>query len=850
MTVDESFKEFYNPGKFKISNREGESINFNEFTIKKLNSIHDVSRIGTFGQLKLSNQMLDKKSRNLLTFEGTDRVRVVKELKQEEYLSIFEDNKNARIAKMQDRLDMLKRFQTSTFNNQDYFDAKEIDVLEKELLVLDKEKVNIDEVQEIFGETNLKIVEYAVIPKQLFTDNNILKEQVKRIWGIFKTLEQQSNLNFTEVPFLDETHQLNLLCAYMMKNKLMENSVMQYLYEIQNPVKKAQIILDLLEDFKNKYVSTWKTHSKGVEKASTAKEAKQQIDELYSYLRKIQEESSSPTKKMVLKKVRESLESKNYPQSIREVIMEELQKFEDLSENFPEFQTIKDFLELVSELPYGKMSQDTYDVESAREILDKDHYGMKKVKDRILEFIAVAKLKNQIKGKNILMVGPPGVGKTSIASSIAKALNREFIRISLGGESDVAILKGHRRTYIGAYPGKLVQALKTAQTENPVILLDEIDKISKGYRGNIQDTLLEILDPQQNNDFRDNFLEAPLDLSKVLFICTANLLETISPPVLDRLEVIELSGYTTEEKMKIAKSHLIPKALDKSGIEIFDIDFTEEGLKSLIQDYARESGVRSLQKKINRICEKICKKIVINPDDDSHQISPQNLKEYLGVKIFGKQRLYGENLPEGISIGLGYNSIGGSILFIETSISTFGSGAGQTDLEKEKGKKGSVKGSITVTGSLGETMKESIQIAYTFSKNICFSKYGNDFLEQNDIHIHFPEGASKKDGPSAGIAITTALISLATGKPICGKLGMTGEISLNGKVLKIGGLREKILAAKREGLNTIIVPSSNKIDVEEIEANLKEGIEFHFISEYDQALPLIFGENLKSSITN
>lgn len=315
----------------------GESVNFNEFTIKKLDSIHDVARIGTYGQLKLSSQMLDKKSRNLLTFEGTERIRIVKELKQEEYLSIFEDNKKIRISKMQDRLDMLKRFKTSTFNNQDYFDAKEIDILEKELGALEKEKVNSDEVLEVFGETNLKIVEYAIIPKQLFTDNNILKEQVKRIWAIFKTLEQQSNLNFTEVPFLDETHQLNLLCAYMMKNKLMDTSIMQYLYEIQNPVKKAQIVLDLLEDFKNKYVSTWKTHSKGVEKASSAKEAKQQIDELYSYLRKIQEESSSPTKKMVLKKVRESLETKNYPSSIREVIMEELQKFEDLSENFPEF---------------------------------------------------------------------------------------------------------------------------------------------------------------------------------------------------------------------------------------------------------------------------------------------------------------------------------------------------------------------------------------------------------------------------------------------------------------------------------------------------------------------------------
>lgn len=782
-----------------------------------------------------------------MTFEGVDRVRVVKELKPEEYSSIFEDNKKSRLLKMADRLDMLKKFQTSSTSNVDVFDAKEITQIEKELQSLSNEQVNMSEILETFAETHLKIVEYSLIPKQLFTDNMVLKSQVQQIWGIFKELEQQSNLNFTEVPFLDEVHQLNLLCAYMGKNKMFEPSVMQYILEIQNPVKKAQIILNLLKDFKQKYVNTWQIHSKGVHKASSSKEAKEQIDELYSYLRKIQEESNSPVKKMVLKKVREALEAKNYPPSIKEIIMEELQKFEGLSEQYPEFQTIKDFLELVSELPYGKTSEDNFDVASARLTLDKDHFGMKKVKDRILEFIAVAKLRNKVKGKNILLVGPPGVGKTSIASSIAKCLNREFIRISLGGESDVAILKGHRRTYIGSYPGKLVQALKTAQTENPIILLDEIDKISAGFRGNLQDTLLEVLDPQQNHEFKDNFLEAPLDLSKVLFVCTANLLETISPPVLDRLEVIELSGYTTEEKIEIARKHLIPKSLEKAGIEDFEINFTDEGLRSIVQDYARESGVRSMEKKVNRICEKICKIIVENPDKDSHSITSENIRNYLGVKIFGKQRLYQKSMPEGISIGLGYNSIGGSILFIETSKSSFSSK--KTD-ENEKaqissGKAGG-KGNLIITGSLGDTMKESIQIAHTFSKNFCFQRFGNDFLEQNDIHIHFPEGASKKDGPSAGITITSALISLATGSPISGELGMTGEISLNGKILKIGGLREKVLAAKREGLNKVVVPLSNKLDIEELDDNLKDGMQFYFVGEFEDALGVIFKESALS----
>lgn len=629
----------------------------------------------------------------------------------------------------------------------------------------------------------------------------------------------------------------------MAKHKILENNVLQFILEVESPILKAQIMLDLLGEFKSQYVQNWSLHSESVKTPENTTEAKQQIDELYTYLKKIQEESSSPVKKMVLKKVRENLDNKVYPESIKEVIMDELQKFEDLNEMYPEFQTIKDFLELVSELPYGVLSEDNFDISQAKEILDKDHYGMEKVKERILEFIAVAKLKKEIKGKNILLVGPPGVGKTSIASSIAESLGREFIRISLGGETDVALLKGHRRTYIGAYPGKLVQGLKTAQTENPVILLDEIDKITPGFRGNLQDTLLEVLDPQQNHQFRDNFLEAPLDLSKVLFVCSANLLETISPPVMDRLEVIELSGYTSEEKKQILRKHLLPTALEKTGMTEYDIDITDEAIEKIIQDYARESGVRSLEKKVKRICEKMCKKVVEDETFDQFQLTPEQVKEYLGVPIFNKQRLYGQQLPEGISIGLGYNSIGGSILFIETSKSSFAPQNQENEDSKEgddSGKPNQKKGLMTLTGSLGDVMKESIQIAHTLAKNICYDEFDNKFLEENDIHIHFPEGASKKDGPSAGITITSALISLATNKAISGEVGMTGEVSLNGKVLKIGGLREKLLAAKREGLKRIIMPYSNRIDVEELDKSITDGLDFNFVKNYEEVLEILF----------
>lgn len=339
-----------------------------------------------------------------------------------------------------------------------------------------------------------------------------------------------------------------------------------------------------------------------------------------------------------------------------------------------EFQTLKEFLDLISDLPYGIFSEDNFDIENAKKILDDDHFGMEKVKERILEFIAVSKLKGEVKGKAILLVGPPGTGKTSIATSIAKCLGRKFQRISLGGENDVSIIKGHRKTYIGAYPGKIVNALKLTQTSNPVILLDEVDKVARGYKGDIQDTLLEVLDPQQNHSFKDNFLEAPLDLSKVLFVCSANLLDTIIPALYDRMETIELSGYTAVEKKQIANNYLLPKSMEATGLKDYNVKFTDASIEKLIVSWAREAGVRSLNKLVNRICEKICLKIVKEEPGYNAEseivIEADQLKDYVGIPIFGKAKLYNV-LPEGISVGLGYNAIGGSILFIECVKNSF-----------------------------------------------------------------------------------------------------------------------------------------------------------------------------------
>lgn len=632
--------------------------------------------------------------------------------------------------------------------------------------------------------------------------------------------------------------------------------------EIDNPLERAHLVLKLTKRFKDDYLRIWTDISSKTEKASSPKEAKEQIDHLYKFLKKIQDENASPTKRNLIKKVRNSLETKKYPKELEQLIQEEFEKIQEMSENYHDFQLTKDFLDLVCDLPYGVESKDNYDLAKAKEILDKDHFGMEKVKKKILEFIAVSKIRGSVKGKNLLLVGPPGVGKTSVASSIARCLDREFVRISLGGESDVAVIKGHRKTYIGAYPGKLVKALKQAKTENPVILLDEIDKISTGFKGSIQDTLLEVLDPKQNHAFRDHYLEAPLDLSKVLFICSANLLETISEPLLDRLETIELSGYTREEKKMIATNYLIPKAMKEKGLNNEEgpqhkVEIPESTLEFLVDRYAREAGVRGLEKKVNRIFEQICRKIV-EEGQTEFLVQNEDVRKYIGPPVFSSEKLYPtSDLPKGVAIGLSYNSMGGGILFIESAQAAFPAAPAATstaiitspgsDSQPVEGKPASPvvtptpgPSGLIVTGSLGKVMQESLQIAHTFAKGLLQGFYSNKYLEENTIHVHFPEGASKKDGPSAGISITTALVSLATGIPVPADTGMTGEISLNGKVLKIGGLREKTLAAKREGLKRVIVPESNRPDVAEMPAEIREGIEFCFVKDYRDVLHLLF----------
>lgn len=532
-------------------------------------------------------------------------------------------------------------------------------------------------------------------------------------------------------------------------------------------------------------------------------------------------------------KYRERIKDKVVPKAVSDVIEEELNKLNFLESHSSEFNVTRNYLDWLTTLPWGVMSEENLDIDRATEILDADHYGMEDIKKRILEFIAVSQLKGTTQGKILCFHGPPGVGKTSIARSIARALNREYFRFSVGGMTDVAEIKGHRRTYVGAMPGKLIQCLKKTKTENPLVLIDEVDKIGKGYQGDPSSALLELLDPEQNVNFLDHYLDVPVDLSKVLFICTANVIDTIPEPLRDRMEMIDMSGYVAEEKVAIAKQYLIPQAKKDCGLEDKHINITDEALAVLIRSYCRESGVRNLQKQIEKIVRKVTFKIV-RKEIEFSEVTGQNLNELLGKPIFTHDRMY-ESTPPGVVMGLAWTAMGGSALYIETA---------KRKLIEAPKKDALGDGSLELTGHLGDVMKESARIALTVARNfIRKSDKENNFLESSHIHLHVPEGATPKDGPSAGVTIVTALLSLAKGTPIRQNVAMTGEVSLMGKVLPVGGIKEKTIAAKRSGVNCIILPEENKKDYTDLPSFITDGLEVHFVDHYSDVYKIVFPQD-------
>lgn len=516
---------------------------------------------------------------------------------------------------------------------------------------------------------------------------------------------------------------------------------------------------------------------------------------------------------------RERLTTRQVPEAALKRINDELDKLAILETGSPEYAVTRNYLDVMTELPWGVYSTDNLDLKHAREILNRDHDGLEDVKDRIIEFLAVGALKGQVGGSIILLVGPPGVGKTSIGRSVAAALDRKFYRLSLGGMRDEAEIKGHRRTYIGALPGKFIQAIRDAKTANPVIMLDEIDKIGASYHGDPASALLEVLDPEQNTEFLDHYLDVRFDLSKVLFICTANQLDTIPAPLLDRMETIRLSGYITAEKLQIARNHLWPKMLERSGMARDRISIDDEALRQIIEGYAREAGVRNLEKQLGRIVRKSAVRIV-EGHEDPIAVEPPDLDGYLGKPPFKTETPMS---GVGVITGLAWTAMGGATLNVEASLVH----------TKNRGFK--------LTGRLGEVMQESANIAYSYL-SAHLEEYQADpkFFDEAFVHLHVPEGATPKDGPSAGITMATALLSLARGQQPSRPLAMTGELTLTGQVLPVGGIREKLIAARRVDIHEIILPEGCRGDAEELPQHIREGLTLHFVAQFRQVVELVF----------
>ena len=519
-----------------------------------------------------------------------------------------------------------------------------------------------------------------------------------------------------------------------------------------------------------------------------------------------------------IKELEEKIEQAKLPPEVEEEARRELERLAEIHPSSAEYTVARTYLEWLVSLPWSVSTEDNLDIERAKRILDEDHYDLEKVKERILEYLAVLKLRGEMKGPILCFVGPPGVGKTSLGQSIARALGRKFVRISLGGVGDEAEIRGHRRTYIGALPGRIIQGLRRAGSNNPVFMLDEVDKLGRDFRGDPAAALLEVLDPEQNNRFVDHYLDQPFDLSKVMFITTANILDTIPPALLDRMEVLELPGYSEEEKLQIAKEYLVPKQVEEHGLRDEQINFADEALIRIIRDYTREAGVRNLEREIANVCRKVAAKIAAG-ELQGMEVSPEEVPKLLGPAKFFPE-IAERTERSGVAIGLVWTPVGGDIVFIEAT--------------KMRG-----KGKLILTGKLGEVMKESAQAALSYIRSKA-EELGIDpelFLE-NDIHVHVPAGAIPKDGPSAGVTIATALASLLTDTPVRPDLAMTGEITLRGRVLPVGGIREKVLAAHRVGLKKVILPKRNEVDLEEVAEHVKEALQFEFVESVDEVLRL------------
>jgi len=611
----------------------------------------------------------------------------------------------------------------------------------------------------------------------------------------------------------------NLLTYFVASSMRLDTGDRQALLEERNTEKRMRKLTMLL----TKELEVVELGHKIQSDIQREMEKNQREFYLRQQLRAIQEElGETDPQQAETNDLRKKIDEAGLPEDAKKAADRELDRLSKVPQASPEYSVIRTYLDWIVQLPWDKSTTDAIDIAKAREILDEDHYDLEKVKDRIIEYLAVGKLKKKLTGPILCFVGPPGVGKTSLGQSIARAMGRKFVRLSVGGVRDEAEIRGHRRTYIGAMPGTIVRALRDAGTRNPVMMIDEIDKVGSDYRGDPQSALLEVLDPAQNNSFRDHYLDLPFDLSAVLFVCTANDLSTISPPLRDRMEIIQLAGYTEFEKLQIAKRYLVKKQREANGLRDSQVQIGDPAIRAIINDYTREAGVRNLEREIGTVFRKVARKIAEAPRYKA-RVKPENLVDYLS-----KPRFYNEvkkrTASVGVTTGLAWTPVGGDIMFIETSTMP---GTGK----------------LVLTGQLGDVMKESAQAAVSFLRSRSVELgLPDDYFGKHDMHIHVPAGAVPKDGPSAGIALATSIASLVTNTKVDSNLAMTGEITLTGQVLPIGGLKEKVLGAKRAGINKIVIPKRNEIDLDDVPKEVRDTMTFVPVEEISEVFEQAFGK--------
>jgi len=681
------------------------------------------------------------------------------------------------------------------------------------IIVQGRQRFKIDEI--IREEPNIT-ARVTPIPDKLINANRkeakaliqTLRDSAHKIFKLNPEIPQEARIA------LDNIESPVFLIHFLSSNLNVEVKEKQALLEEENGHKQATMLLQLLL----REIEMLELKREIQTKASSDIDAQQRDYFLRQQIKVLHDELGIDSPEREMEELRAKAAAKKWPDAVAQHFEKEVSKLMRVNPMAPEYPVTLTYLETLIELPWEHYTKDNFDLARAQKILDADHFGLEKVKERIIEYLAVLKLKNNMKAPILCLYGPPGVGKTSLGKSIAKALNRNYVRMALGGLHDEAEIRGHRKTYIGAMPGKIIANLKKAGSSNPVFVLDEIDKVSSDFRGDPSSALLEVLDPEQNQAFTDNYLEVEYDLSKVLFIATANSLDTINYALRDRMEIIEITGYTVEEKLQIAKKYLVPKQRKEHGLKSSDVKIDDGGLLRIIESYTRESGVRTLERKIGSVIRKVAKSVAMN-EPYQKSIKAEDIEKYLGAEIFDNET-YQDSDIAGVVTGLAWTSVGGEILSIESSL--------------HRG-----KGTLTLSGQLGEVMKESAVAALSYLK-AHYDKLDIDYriFNQYDLHIHVPAGAVPKDGPSAGITMLTSMASIYTQRKVKPYLAMTGEITLRGKVLPVGGIKEKILAAHRMGIKEIILCSRNRKDVEEVKASYIENMKFHYVDTVDEVLAI------------